>query len=292
MQSVASGVATDAAQSADQLNTNLAALKRVNDGLQLAREGSTNKASLLDERDRLVDSISSSLGVTASFDGRGITTLRAAGPSADLLLGNNVVAQIGTSASASGTLTYTVSNGTTSVLTPTTGRLAGLAEAGSQISARIGQLDTLSNQFAASLNAAHQAGSDANGNTGLALLDTASGAATLAALNLDPSQVAAADATSANGALLSLATLRGPGGAEGGWNALVAQQSLATGSARAQDAAASSRQQGADEARNAMSGVDLDHEAAELLRFQQAYEGAARTIQVARETLQTILSIF
>jgi flagellar hook-associated protein 1 FlgK len=28
------------------------------------------------------------------------------------------------------------------------------------------------------------------------------------------------------------------------------------------------------------------------LRFQQAYEAAARTIQVARETMQTILNIF
>jgi flagellar hook-associated protein 1 FlgK len=38
--------------------------------------------------------------------------------------------------------------------------------------------------------------------------------------------------------------------------------------------------------------VDLDREAAELLRFQQAYEAAARTVQVARETMQSILNIF
>jgi flagellar basal body rod protein FlgG len=38
--------------------------------------------------------------------------------------------------------------------------------------------------------------------------------------------------------------------------------------------------------------VDLDREAADLLRFQQAYEAAARTIQIARETMQTMLNIF
>ncbi|MBL0924893.1 MAG: flagellar hook-associated protein FlgK, partial [Sphingomonadaceae bacterium] len=62
--------------------------------------------------------------------------------------------------------------------------------------------------------------------------------------------------------------------------------------ARAQEAAAGSRRDGAFAARDAMSAVDLDREAAELMRFQQAYEAAARTIQVARETMQTMLNIF
>jgi flagellar hook-associated protein 1 FlgK len=43
-------------------------------------------------------------------------------------------------------------------------------------------------------------------------------------------------------------------------------------------------------ARDHVSGVDLDHETADLVRFQQAYEGSARVIQVARETFQSILS--
>ena len=44
--------------------------------------------------------------------------------------------------------------------------------------------------------------------------------------------------------------------------------------------------------RDAMSGVDLDREAADLIRLQQAYEASARVIQVARETMQSILNIF
>jgi flagellar hook-associated protein 1 FlgK len=38
--------------------------------------------------------------------------------------------------------------------------------------------------------------------------------------------------------------------------------------------------------------VDLDNEAAELLRFQQAYSASAKIIQAARETLQDILNLF
>ena len=45
-------------------------------------------------------------------------------------------------------------------------------------------------------------------------------------------------------------------------------------------------------ARDETSGIDLDREAAELLRFQQAYGASTRIIQVARETLQSILDLF
>ncbi|MGB3319912.1 MAG: flagellar basal body rod C-terminal domain-containing protein, partial [Sphingopyxis granuli] len=50
------------------------------------------------------------------------------------------------------------------------------------------------------------------------------------------------------------------------------------------------RRDAAAAARGAVSEIDLDREAADLLRFQQAYSAAARTIQVARETIQTLLS--
>jgi flagellar hook assembly protein FlgD len=72
----------------------------------------------------------------------------------------------------------------------------------------------------------------------------------------------------------------------------ISSQAQAAAAARAQDAAATTRREGAFAARDSVSEVDLDHEAAELLRFQQAYEGAARIIQVARETMQSILSVF
>ena len=55
-------------------------------------------------------------------------------------------------------------------------------------------------------------------------------------------------------------------------------------------AAAATRADAAAAARDNVSQVDLDKEASELIRFQQAYSAAARTIQVARETMQTLLS--
>ena len=43
------------------------------------------------------------------------------------------------------------------------------------------------------------------------------------------------------------------------------------------------------EARDKVSGVTLDSEAADLIRFQQAYQAAAKTIQVAGTLFESIL---
>ncbi len=291
LQSTASGIATQAQTTVTKVNTDLASLERVNAGLRRARAGSTNEATLLDERDRLIDQVSGSLAVTASFDARGAVTLREAGPSGEILVGGGAVATLSLSVAATGQLSFGLTpSGAT--ITPISGALAGLSEAAVHVAGQRSQLDTLSNQFAADLNTAHQSGRDANGNGGVALLSAGSGAATIIATALTPDDVAAADTISANGNMLGFASLRGPSGTEAGWAALVSSQAQATAAARAQDAAATTRREGAFAARDDISQVDLDHEAADLLRFQQAYEGAARVIQVARETMQSILSVF
>ncbi len=288
LSSAASGAASEAQGAVQQLNTDLTALSRVNDGLRRARAGSTNEATLLDERDRLVDSIATATNVTASFGAHGTASLRA--PDGSILLDGAVVAQVGLAVAANDTLSFALNP--SGVLTPSSGALSGLTEAASHIAQQRSSIDTLASQFANELNTAQQAGFDTGGNPGAALLNLNGGAATIAAIALTANQVAVADASSSNGNMLGLSVLRGPAGVEEGWAALVAAQSQTAAAARAQEAAASSRRDGAFAARDTVSAVDLDREAAELLRFQQAYEAAARTIQVARETMQTMLNIF
>lgn len=58
------------------------------------------------------------------------------------------------------------------------------------------------------------------------------------------------------------------------------------------DEAAATAMTTANAARDGVEGVDLDHEAVDLLRFQQAYEGSARIVQVARDILNTIMGLF
>ena len=43
------------------------------------------------------------------------------------------------------------------------------------------------------------------------------------------------------------------------------------------------------EARDKISGVSLDSEAADLIRFQQAYQASAKSMQVAQQLFDSIL---
>ena len=105
-----------------------------------------------------------------------------------------------------------------------------------------------------------------------------------------PDAFAAANGSGTNGNMLAIGGMRGANDPEAAWASRLASQAQATSSSRAQFAAAATRADGAAAARDSVSGVDLDQEAADLLRFQQAYSAAARTIQVARETMQALLS--
>jgi flagellar hook-associated protein 1 len=259
------GIGGAAASTVADFNANLNALEQINIGLRKARPGSTNQASLMDERDRLLDKLSSQAGVSATFENNGSVTLRASG-SGDLLVGGGAVNPIAVTAAADGRLSYSVGG---TPLAIATGSLAGLSEAANHVADQRAELDTLAVSFAAQLNGAHQA---------------------LTAAALTPEQVAAADASGSNGNMLALGAMRGATDPEARWSGHLANQAQTTASARAQNAAAETRADAAAAARDGVSEVDLDKEAAELLRFQQAYQAAARTIQVARETMQTLLN--
>jgi flagellar hook-associated protein 1 len=281
-------VSAAAGTTVGQLNVDTVALARVNDGLRRAREGSTNQATLLDERNRLIDSITTALPADVSYDAKGAVTL--ALPGGPLLSGPNIATvQVVTAADGRLSLTATSAVGSFTVV-PQTGTLSGHVDAADHIARQRSGLDTLATDFTATINTQHAAGRDATGNPGIALLTVGSSAADMAVTALAIGDVAAADASGANGNALAFGNLRGGNGGEAGWAALVAQQSQAVASARAQDSAATTRRDGAANARGDMSGIDLDREAADLVRFQQAYQASARVVQVARETMQTILN--
>jgi len=280
----AGSVAMAASVTVDQLNTDVTALAKTNEGLRRARDGSTNQATLLDERDRLIDSISATLPVTIAYDTRGAATLTVPGSA---LLSGADVAVVSLTAAPGGRLTLATGS---FAIKPQTGTLSGQLDAADHIASQRTALDALATGFATQINAQHAAGRDVSGNAGRPLLVPGTRAADLVAAALSPRDVAAADASGANGNALAFGNLRSDSGGEAGWAALTAQQSQAVASARAQDSAATSRRDGAATARADLSAVDLDREAADLVRFQQAYEASARVIQVARETMQSILN--
>jgi flagellar hook-associated protein 1 FlgK len=288
LSSAANGVATEARSAVDQLNTDLSALSRVNDGLRRARAGSTNEATLLDERDRLVGNVATAIDIDVSYDANNAATVRT--PAGDPLVEGDNVANVTLGVSADRLLSFGIAPAT--LLAPASGRLAGLADGASHISTQASALNSLAEQFSNTLNSAHQAGGDTNGAPGKPLLNFNGSATELTAAALAIADVATANATGSNGNILAFNAVRAGSGIEQDISAFITQQAQITSAVRAQEAAASGRRDSAFAARDAVGAVDLDREAADLLRFQQAYEAAARTIQVARETMQTMLNIF
>jgi flagellar hook-associated protein 1 len=280
----ADGVLQAAGLASDALNTDLASLTRVNDGLRRARDGGANQASLLDERDRLLDSIAAALPVTVTTEPRGAAVLTL--PGGQTLLSGTTRGVISVTAAGDGRLAFAIDGATRA---PTGGALAGLADAANHIADQRAALDGLAVTIGNQLNAQHNAGRDAAGNAGVALFTPGAGASAFVAVALSADKVAAADATSGNGNALAFGTLRGTGGGESQWATIAAQQAQAVANARAQESATGARRDGAAGARDALSAVDLDREAGDLIRYQQAYEASARVIQVARDTLQSIL---
>ncbi len=120
-----------------------------------------------------------------------------------------------------------------------------------------------------------------------------SDASSLSVLISDPTQIAEASADGTqNGNLVAAASIRGPGSMEDQWTQMISDQGNISQAAVAENTAASNRDSQAQQARGDVSGVNLDREAADLLRLQQAYQASARVIQVARELNDTIMGIF
>ena len=77
---------------------------------------------------------------------------------------------------------------------------------------------------------------------------------------------------------------------QGAYGQLVGELGTQTRSAQINADAQAALLSQAQESRDAVSGVNLDEEAANLLRFQQAYQAIAQVIAVADSTFQTLLS--
>lgn len=275
----------------EQLNQSMTALADVNRTLVTAPAGGTIRAALEDERDRLIDQIAGSVDVLVSIADNGTATLKLADAPGSVILGGGEVGQFGIAAATDGrlTLSLTTSSGT-AAYTPVMGRLAGYVETSNVTADRRAALDDLALDFTQEINDWSAAGRVATGLPGPQLLNTAD-AASMRIWTDDPAAIAAASAAgAANGNLIALAALRGEGGAEKRWTLMVAGHAQQLASTKSEAAATAAWRDNAYAALDATTGVDLDREAADLLRFQQAYSAAARIIQVGRETFTDLLN--
>jgi flagellar hook-associated protein 1 FlgK len=285
---VSEGIATEGQASVSTINQSLASLAKINNSLLRAQPGTSAYAQLLDSRDAELQTLSENMNVTISFGANDSAQVSFGGQT--LVSGDNA-ASLSMAANADGSLSLSLADGT-ALTAPASGKLGGLFSSADTVVDRRTSLDTLAAQFVTSVNAWHAQGRTDAGAVGGALLSGTT-AATMATLITDPTQLAlkSTDGT-ANGNLLTVSsTLRGNGSVEQNWTTLIASQATLLGSTKAEYETANSRNDQSVAAREAVSGVDLDMEAADLLRIQQAYSASAKVLQIAKETIDAIMNI-
>lgn len=277
-----------ASQEAEELNTALDELANTNNLLRPARPGTAQHTTLLDRRDAALTVITEKLDVQISFGTNGIADISRNGTS---LVALNVVSPVTFVANAGASFDIQIAG--TLQAAPSDGTLSGLHRAQSSLVKLTNDLDSLAVQFANEINGWQANGRTDAGVPGAAIITHSGTAASLSAAGLSADSLAlASPAGVANGNILAFVDLRTATGTEQAFEKIVIGQAQNLLSARSESKAATAFDRATREARDKISGVDLDREAADLIRLQQSYEAAARIIQVARETMQSILAIF
>lgn len=98
------------------------------------------------------------------------------------------------------------------------------------------------------------------------------------------------NALSLSGLQTALTMLGGASDYEGAYATLIGEVGTRTRQAEVSSAGQAKLLEGAQSRLSEISGVNLDEEAANLLRFQQAYEAAARVISTAETMFQSLLN--
>ena len=277
-----------ASQEAAELNTALNELAQLNQKLLPAGIGTSQQAVLLDQRDAALTVITEKLDVQISFGNKGTADISRNGTS---LVAFNVVSPVTFVAGAGAS--FDIEIGGIVQAAPSNGTLGGLQRAQSSLVSLNNDLDSLTVQFAAEINGWQANGLTDAGVPGAAVIAHAGTAASLSTTGLSANSLAlASPGGAANGNILAFVDLRTATGTEQGYETIALGQAQKLLAARSESAASTAFDQATREARDNIATVDLDREAADLIRLQQSYEAAARIIQVAKETMQTILGIF
>ena len=286
-----------AAQSVSTLNSLGAAMTKVNDGLARTGAGSAQAAQLMDQRDQLLEQMSGISDLDVQYDAIGRAEVRLGGSSGPVFVRGNDVGTVSFARNDDGAVQFGLVRGVEQFdLSPSGGALAGIAEGAQRLANATAAVDALATEFVAAVNGVQAGGSDLNGAGGAAIFAVGDRPTAISVAMTDPRGIAAARAGApANSRdasnLGALETARTGGRFETRVTTLVTDNAAALEQKKLVAEAQGAIRDSAVSGREAASGVDLDAEAVELMRFQQAYQASSRVIQAARDIFQTLLEI-
>lgn len=270
-----------------------AELARINNNLARSQEGSAGRASLLDQRDALLADLSGIAGISTSFDDAGRTTVRLGDNSGPVMVQGETAAALAVAVDADGRLSFDLGG---TAVTPVTGTLAGQSLALDRMANLRGELDSVAAGLISAVNTAQANGVAPSGAPGQPLFSGA-GAADIAVTLGGPGGIATASAGSPAGSrdtgnLTALqSALAADGGPTSEMDGVLFGLSSEIANRRVTQGALETIAESAAAALASETAVDLDEEAANLVRFQQAFQASGRVIQAAADIFDTILGV-
>jgi flagellar hook-associated protein 1 FlgK len=247
---------------------------------------------LLDSRDSLLGQISGYADIATSLAPDQTVQVRIGGSSGPVLVSGGTTDSLTMATAADGTISFATSAG---AITLSAGSLAGEAQGLVMVRDSRTQLDGIAASLISAANAAQSSSTALDGTPGQPLFGGTSAANIVLGLNTG-AELATAPAGALAGSrdpagLTALRSALRGNDISGQIDGLLFQVSSATQgrqiTAEALDAIAGSARLALD----AQAGVNLDEEAVNLVRFQQAFQASSKAIQVASDLFDTLLAI-
>lgn len=286
-------------QTITQINQLTQQIAQLNGQVAQLQGAGQDPGSVQDQRDELTRQLSGLINISVTQTEHGETLTTADGVPL-VVAGQSFVLQSGTGPNGE---QHVFAQGQDITDKIQGGSLGGILQVRDQvIPALLGTLDTLASQFAAAFNTANQAGYDLAGNPGgnfFTPLAPGPGAARNFSVAItDPSLIAASSDGSpgSNGNVALMIAVRDQQLPSGQtpmdmYSNLVLQVGNYAATAKAEVSASEAALQQLTDQRGAISGVSIDEESTNMIRYQRAYDAAARVITTVDQMTQTLLAM-
>lgn len=292
LDAVGEGLRFEASDAVDQVNVLSTELARVNLRIARAADATSDQSTLLDQRDSLLQKLSGYVDVSTTINANQTVEVRLGGSAGPQLVAGGISGTVAMATAGDGTISFTL-DGTP--IAPTGGSLAGKALALAKVADAHTQLDTVASSLITTVNGVLTSGVALDGSAGQALF-TGTNAADIGIAFSDGRLLATAPAgAGANSRdvtnLTALRTALASNDPAGNMDALIFDiSSTVAGRTVTRDALAAIAST-ATISLAAQAGVDLDNEAVNLIRYQQAFQASGRVMQVASDIFDTLLGI-
>ena len=289
-------------QSVSQINTLTSQIAQFNQQVTAAQSSGQGAGPFIDQRQQLLTQLSNLVDISEIDAGKGSLTITTTN-GAPLVVGGQSF-QLTTATNPTTSFQDVFSQGSDITSKITSGQLAGQIQIRDQeIPSIQSSLDTLASSLANAVNTQNAAGFDLNGAPGgnLFVPPPAGGvgaAESLAVATTDPSKIAASsdgtagDNTNAN-ALLALQNQTIVAGQTplNYYSGLIFKVGSDVSNALTEQQSNATILQQVQSLQGGVSGVDVNEEAANLIRFQTAYTASAQLSTVINTLLQTTIDI-